>query len=234
MLGDSITRQSVRLAYPVKTASGAGVPIRGCANFSGCRDDVDDMESRESDAAVLADSVLRPAHFSLFYERHLATVAIFLARRVGNELAEDLTAEVFARAFRGRATFRPDHGTGLPWLFGIANHLVADHRRAERRRLTLLQRLQTAEAHFDPDPVSRAELVRQLRQLPAPERDTLLLVVWGELSYAEAASALGVPVGTVRSRIARARQRLAAGIGADRGDSAALHPHAADPGDVNA
>ncbi len=158
---------------------------------------------------MLADSVGCPARFSLFYERHLATVAIFLARRVGNELAEDLAAEVFARAFRGRATFRPDHGTGLPWLLGIANHLVADHRRAERRRLDLLQRLQTAEAHFDPDPGSRAapELVRQLRRLSAPERDTLLLVVWGELSYAEAASALGVPVGTVRSRIARARRR---------------------------
>ncbi|MGI8716169.1 MAG: RNA polymerase sigma factor [Solirubrobacteraceae bacterium] len=182
---------------------------------------------------MLADSVVRPAHFSLFYERHLATVAIFLARRVGSELAEDLTAEVFARAFRSRATFRPDHGTGLPWLLGIANHLVADHRRAERRRLALLQRLQVNEAHFDPDPVSRAEpeLVRQLRRLPAPERDTLLLVVWGELSYAEAASALGVPVGTVRSRIARARQRLTAAIGAD---SSALHPHAADPGDANA
>lgn len=194
------------------------------------------MESRESDAAVLADSVVRPAQFSLFYERHLATVAIFLARRVGNELAEDLAAEVFARAVRGRATFRPDHGTGLPWLLGIANHLVADHRRAERRRLDRLQRLQTAEAHFDPDPVSRAapELVRQLRRLPAPERDTLLLVVWGELSYAEAASALGVPVGTIRSRIARARQRLAAAIAVERGDSAARHPHAADPGDVNA
>ncbi len=191
------------------------------------------MKPRESDAAVLADSVVRPAHFSLFYERHLATVAIFLARRVGSELAEDLTAEVFARAFRGRATFRPDHGTGLPWLLGIANHLVADHRRAERQRLALLQRLQVNEAHFDPDPVVRGEpeLVRQLRRLPAPERDTLLLVVWGELSYAEAASALGVPVGTVRSRIARARQRLTAAIGAD---STVLHPHAADPGDVNA
>jgi RNA polymerase sigma factor (sigma-70 family) len=208
----------------------------GGANFSGCRDDVDDMEPRESDAAGLADSVVRPARFSQFYERHLAAVAIFLARRVGNELAEDLTAEVFARAFRGRTTFRPDHETGLPWLLGIANHLVADHRRAERRRLAVLQRLQPARSHFDPDPFSHSapELMRQLRRLPDADRDTLLLVVWGELSYAEAASALGIPIGTVRSRIARARQRLAAAIGVGRNDPAAVHRPATDPGDVNA
>ena len=54
------------------------------------------------------------------------------------------------------------------------------------------------------------ELVGELLRLPAADRDTLLLVVWGELSYAEAATALGVPIGTIRSRIARARQRLVA------------------------
>jgi len=56
------------------------------------------------------------------------------------------------------------------------------------------------------------ELVGELLRLPAADRDTLLLVVWGELSYAEAATALGVPIGTIRSRIARARQRLVAAI----------------------
>jgi RNA polymerase sigma-70 factor (ECF subfamily) len=58
------------------------------------------------------------------------------------------------------------------------------------------------------------ELVGELLRLPAADRDTLLLVVWGELSYAEAATALGVPIGTIRSRIARARQRLGAAIAA--------------------
>jgi RNA polymerase sigma-70 factor (ECF subfamily) len=130
-------------------------------------------------------------------------------------LSEDLTAEVFVRAFRSRGVFRDDRGSALPWLLGIANHLIADHRRAERRRLEMLQRL----ARFSPVSseisvrVLAPELVGELLRLPAADRDTLLLVVWGELSYAEAATALSVPVGTVRSRIARARQRLGAAIG---------------------
>jgi DNA-directed RNA polymerase specialized sigma24 family protein len=108
----------------------------------------------------------------------------------------------------------------LPWLLGIASNLIADSRRAERRRLEALQRLATV------TPVSSEtrlgvlapELVGELLRLPPADRDTLLLVVWGELSYAEAATALEVPIGTIRSRIARARQRLGAAIGqpADR------------------
>jgi RNA polymerase sigma-70 factor (ECF subfamily) len=136
---------------------------------------------------------------------------------VGSESAEDLTAEVFVRAFRARRTFRAEHDTALPWLLGIASHLVGDHRRAERRRLAALQRIASATpaAVHDDVAVLAPEMVRRLRRLPAADRDALLLVVWGELSYEEAALALGVPVGTVRSRIARARDRLAKAIGDD-------------------
>ncbi len=173
------------------------------------------MESLLSDARILSDSVSEPAMFCSIYERHLQAVASYVARRTGAELSEDLTAEVFVRAFRRRAVFRDDHGTALPWLLGIANNLIADHRRAERRRLEMLRRLATT------TPVSserggRAlapELVGELLRLPAADRDTLLLVVWGELTYAEAATALGVPIGTIRSRIARARHRLGTAIG---------------------
>lgn len=178
------------------------------------------MESLLSDARILSDSVSEPAMFSSLYERHLRAVASYVARRAGPELSEDLTAEVFVRAFRKRAVFRDDHGSALPWLLGIANNLIADHRRAERRRLEALTRLAIAR------PVSSEasagmlapELVGELLRLPAADRDTLLLVVWGELTYAEAATALSVPIGTIRSRIARARQRLGAAIGqpADR------------------
>jgi RNA polymerase sigma factor (sigma-70 family) len=178
------------------------------------------MESLQSDARILRDSVSDPAIFSCVYERHLGAVARYVARRTGAELTEDLTAEVFVRAFRKRAAFRDDHESALPWLLGIANNLIADSRRAERRRLEALQRLATV------TPVSSEtrlgvlapELVGELLRLPPADRDTLLLVVWGELSYAEAATALEVPIGTIRSRIARARQRLGAAIGqpADR------------------
>jgi DNA-directed RNA polymerase specialized sigma24 family protein len=96
-------------------------------------------------------------------------------------------------------------------LLGIANHVISDHRRIEVRQLAALARAAMDERSV-PAPEVRAvapDVVRELRRLPAHERDTLLLVVWGELSYEEAAAGLGVPVGTVRSRIARARARLA-------------------------
>jgi RNA polymerase sigma factor (sigma-70 family) len=173
------------------------------------------MESLLSDARILRDSVSEPAIFSSLYERHLRAVASFVARRTGPELAEDLTAEVFVRAFRKRAVFRDVHRSALPWLLGIANNVIADHRRAERRRLEALQRLAGASPVSSETSVGELapELVGELLRLPAADRDTLLLVVWGELSYAEAATALSVPVGTIRSRIARARQRLGAAIG---------------------
>jgi RNA polymerase sigma-70 factor (ECF subfamily) len=194
------------------------------------------MESRESDAAVLEDSAARPDRFSLVYERHLESVLAYLARRVGSELAEELSAEVFVRAFRARSRFRVERETALPWLLGIANHLVADHRRGERRRLAALQRA----AVSPPDAVQHdvavlaPELVRELRRLPAADRDALLLVVWGELSYEETASALEIPIGTVRSRIARARRRLGEAIGAGTTQTRSSAPTATMKGDTNA
>jgi RNA polymerase sigma-70 factor (ECF subfamily) len=190
-----------------------------------------------SDAVVIAESVGDPARFGELYGRHVRRVAEYLARRVGSELAEDLTAEVFVRAFRGRAAFRAEHDSALPWLFGIASHLVGDHRRAERRRLVALQRLMSEAPSSTDDRIGllTPELVVRLRRLPAGHRDALLLVVWGELSYEEAASALGVSVGTVRSRIARARQRLSRDLAGDApGTALGGHPGAMTEGDWNA
>ncbi len=194
------------------------------------------MGSAESDAGVVAESLVHPARFAVLYERHLGRVAGYLASRLGADLAEDLTAEVFARAFRARGTFRGEPESALPWLLGIASHLVGDHRRAERRRLVGLQRLTiaTPPAVHEDAAVLAPDVVRQLRRLPAAERDTLLLVVWGELSYAEAAVALGVPLGTVRSRISRARDRLAKVISRDTEVVGVVSPPAtATPEDLN-
>lgn len=184
------------------------------ANFLCGHDDVASMGTGESDAALISESLVQPARFALLYERHFQQVARYLSRRVGSEAAEDLTAEVFVRAFRGRGKFRAQRETALPWLLGIANHVVGDHRRAERRRLAGLERLAAATPEaVDAELVELTpEMVRRLRRLPAADRDTLLLVVWGELSYEEAGVALGVPVGTVRSRIARSRARLSKSI----------------------
>ena len=166
-----------------------------------------------ADAELIAASLTDPSRFGDLYERYAPAVLRYLSRRLG-AAGEDAAAETFVRAFRGRDRYQPENDTALPWLLGIAGHIVADHRRAEGRRLAALQRLAAA------TPVGNAEvpgeltveLVAQLRRLPAIDRDALLLVVWGELSYAEAASALGVPLGTVRSRINRARARMAAAV----------------------
>jgi RNA polymerase sigma factor (sigma-70 family) len=193
------------------------------------------MTRPETDAAILTASIADPTRFSVLYERHLEPIAGYLARRVGPELAEDLCAEVFVRAFRARDRYRPDHDSALPWLFGIAGNLVSDNRRAERRRLALLARLarDTPAAAADDDGRRGrldAELARQLRRLPAGDRDALLITAWGELSYEEAAVALGVPIGTVRSRIFRARRRLAAAIGASPPAADTRPPHPATGG----
>jgi RNA polymerase sigma factor (sigma-70 family) len=177
------------------------------------------MASFVMDADVLRESLTQPGLFAALYERHAGAVSIYLIRRVGNGIAEDLTAEVFVRAFRGRAKYDVQHDSALPWLLGIANNLIADHRRVERRRLAAVERLARATPPFAPEGHGfelGADLARALRRLPAVDRDTLLLAVWGELSYEEVALALGVPVGTVRSRIARARKRLVGTAGVQR------------------
>ena len=148
--------------------------------------------------------------FAMLYERHGLAVRRYVGRRVGDGAADDIASEVFTRAFRGRGRYRADHDAALPWLLGIANNVIADHRRVERRRLAAVEHLARerpgwVEHH---DPGLAPELVAALRALPAAERDMLLLVVWGELTQEQAAVAVGLPVGTVSSRITRARKRL--------------------------
>lgn len=177
-------------------------------------DDVRDMESLSTDAELLLWSVEEPALFAGLYERYGLAVRRYVIRRTGDAAGDDLASEVFVRAFRARGRYLAQRDAALPWLLGIANNVIADHRRLERRRLAALERL----ASEAPDLVAHhdtglaPELVAALRRLPAAERDTLLLVVWGELTQDEAAAALGVPAGTVSSRIARARKRLAAAL----------------------
>jgi RNA polymerase sigma factor (sigma-70 family) len=170
------------------------------------------MKEMSSDAELLVRSVGDPPVFAALYERHGQTVRRYVARRVGSEAGEDLAAEVFVRAFRARERYRAERDSALPWLLGVANHVITGHRRSELRRLKALQRLAVAA----PQLIERedyglgADLVRELRRLSGDDRDALLLVVWGELTYEEVAVALDVPIGTVSSRVARARRKLAA------------------------
>ncbi|MFE7271685.1 RNA polymerase sigma factor [Streptomyces sp. NPDC057623] len=180
----------------------------------------------ESDASVIARSRDEPEAFAALFDRHADAVHRYAARRLGGEVADDLVAETFTTAFQQRHRYDPARGAGAdarPWLFGIATNLVGRHRRAEARRFKAMARVPALADHDEPlaeratdRVVARAvrrELAAALAALPARHRDVLLLVAWGDLSYGEAAQALGIPVGTVRSRLHRARSKLREALG---------------------
>jgi len=178
-----------------------------------------------SDGAVIASSLETPGTFGVIFDRHGSTLLRFLARRVDPAEAEDLLGEVFRIAFERRSSFERDRDSARPWLYGIAANLVAKHHRSEARRLRAMARASALRASaarlLDEDPAERAvavadagalwpRVVDAIGALPEAERQVLLLFAWEELSYEEIAQALGVPVGTVRSRLSRGRARLAA------------------------
>jgi RNA polymerase sigma-70 factor (ECF subfamily) len=172
-----------------------------------------------SDGAVIADSLDSPGAFGVIFDRHGSALLRFLARRVDPSDAEDLLGEVFRIAFERRSTFEQDRDSARPWLYGIAANVVAKHHRSEARRLRAIARA-SAERGLADDPAERAvaaadagvrwtRVIDAIGTLPAGERQVLLLFAWEELSYDEIALALGIPVGTVRSRLSRGRARLA-------------------------
>jgi RNA polymerase sigma-70 factor (ECF subfamily) len=169
------------------------------------------MPGMESDAEAIARSLLEPGAFRAVFDRHYPVIRRYLFNRVANaSVAEDLAAETFLRAFAGRAGYTPQASSARAWLFAIATNLLRDEGRAGARRRSLIERLRHERADCGaplpegPDPELRIALAR----LPSHEREALLLFTWADLSYDEIALALDVRLGTVRSRIHRARERL--------------------------
>jgi RNA polymerase sigma-70 factor (ECF subfamily) len=158
-----------------------------------------------------------PRLFAGVFDRHYVAIAGFLRRRVERSLADELAAETFLRAFDGRGRYDVARADALPWLFGIASNLLSRHRRAEERRLRAVARerrladpvpgLDEVDARLDAAAAS-AVLASALASLGVGDREVLLLYAWADLSYEEIAVALGIPVGTVRSRLHRARGLL--------------------------
>jgi RNA polymerase sigma factor (sigma-70 family) len=164
-----------------------------------------------SDASVIAQSLGRPEQFATIFQRHFSSVHAYLSRRVGASLADDLAAHTFVIAFERRDSFRAGADDARPWLFGIATNLMRNQWRAEQRALAALARLVSEEPPASEPELPGGELLgAALQQLDRDQRDALLLYAWEGLSYDEISVALGVPLGTVRSRIARARSRLSA------------------------
>jgi RNA polymerase sigma-70 factor, ECF subfamily len=155
--------------------------------------------------------------FGVLFERHSRAVYNFCFRRTGNwTAAEDLTSIVFLEAWRRRKEVRLKDGRALPWLLGVAVNVLRNRRRSERRHRAAIERLPTqpsidfaddADGRLD-DESRMCETLRTIAKLPRREQEVLALCVWAGLSYEDAALALRLPVGTVRSRLSRARVRV--------------------------
>jgi RNA polymerase sigma factor (sigma-70 family) len=171
--------------------------------------------SPPSDAEVIGRSLDEPEAFGLIYDRHAATLLCFLGRRAGAKVAEGF-GELFRIAFERRKTFDASRATALPWLYGIGSNLLLKHRRGEARWLRASARMaagleavggRASAAALDAR-VLFSRVADAIEALPDGERQALLLFAWEELSYQSLAEALELPIGTVRSRLNRARARL--------------------------
>jgi len=170
------------------------------------------------DAALIERSLCAPECFAQLFDRHAPAIHSYVARRLGPDAADDLTAEVFLIAFQRRRAYNAAYGDARPWLYGIATNLVGRRRRDEVRLLRAIAR--SGERSSD-EPfaeqvtdrvaaqAARGRLASALSRLPRGQRDVLLLTAKG-LSGQEIATAIGVPRGTVASRLARARRKVRA------------------------
>jgi len=157
------------------------------------------------------------AAFGLLFERHANAIYNYCFRRTGDWAgAEDLLSVVFLEAWRQRAKVLPP-GKVLPWLFGIATNVVRNERRSERRHTAALRRMPRPRADDRAVELTDARLDEQrqmtrvlalIERLSRGEQEVFVLCGWFDLSYEDAAVALEIPVGTVRSRLSRARARL--------------------------
>jgi RNA polymerase sigma factor (sigma-70 family) len=180
-----------------------------------------------SDEAVLRESRDRPERFADLFDAYHGEIYRYVASRLSVGHADDVAAETFLVAFRGRARFTGEHVRA--WLYGIATNLIRRHHRDEERKYRALSRADAvhgtvasiASAHDDEHRIVarvaalgvQRDLAAALRALGRGDRDVLLLVAVAELTYPEVAEALGIPEGTVASRLSRARKTVRAALG---------------------
>ena len=169
------------------------------------------------DAELIEASWQDPERFGELFERYYEMIFRYAVRAVGPSDGADVAAEVFTLAFESRTRFDPAYRSAGPWLFGIAANVVGEVLRRRFRSGRAFGRLSppgsepdTADGVADRVDAERTRplLAAALGSLRPEELDVLLLAALGELSYPEIAGALGIPIGTVRSRLHRARQKL--------------------------
>ncbi|MEV8505184.1 RNA polymerase sigma factor [Actinoplanes sp. NPDC051475] len=176
----------------------------------------------DTDAAVIRASLADPDRFASIYDRYAGMLYRYAYQRVGAEVADDVVAEAFLSAFRGRASYDLDRQDARPWLFGILTREIATQHRREQARYRAMARSTYETVQDGPaDRVAarvvadaaRGPLAAALAGLAPGDRDVLLLVAWGQLSYDEVADALNIPQGTVGSRLNRARRKVRKAMG---------------------
>lgn len=172
-----------------------------------------------TDSDIVERSLSDPQLFGSIFDRHFVAIHAYFARRVARTDADDLAGEVFRIAFEKRAGFDPGHGYVRPWLFGISHNVLSRHFRSSTRKDRAVTRLGREHNHNDGGvedridaAVNGAELHRLLEGLRPEEREALILFAVDQLSYDEIAAVMDTPIGTVRSRISRARATLRPGL----------------------
>jgi RNA polymerase sigma-70 factor (ECF subfamily) len=177
------------------------------------------MELRRQERAVPSVTTTHPppdaaAELGRLFDLHGRRILMYLARRTDLQTAEDVLGETFVVALTRWGARDPEAGDPLAWLFGIATNLLRRHWRSERRARRALARAAVPEEVVD-DPSDRVDreravrtVMRELDRMRPSVRDTVLLHAWAELTYEQIAAATDVPIGTVRSRLNRARTAL--------------------------
>ncbi len=158
------------------------------------------------------------AAFERLFDEHAPGLHRYLAGRAGDD-ADDLVAETFLAAWRSRRTYDPERGTARAWLYAIATNLLRTHHRSRARAWLADTRAagragavvdghdRRSAERIDAEALTR-RLAGALERLDERDRDVLLLTGWAGLTPGEVASVLGIPVGTVRSRLHRVRRRI--------------------------
>ncbi|WP_066368453.1 RNA polymerase sigma factor [Herbidospora mongoliensis] len=173
-----------------------------------------DAIATAGDHDLIQRSLAEPECFAALFDRHAPHLHAYVARRLGPDVADDVVSDTFLDAFRRRHVYDPRHTDARPWLYGIASNLVGKHRRRETARYRAYARTgpdETIAALVEEGVTTLAvnrPLLRALASLKPGDRDVLLLVAWAQFTYGEVALALSIPVGTVRSRLNRARAKV--------------------------
>ncbi|MEV4577984.1 RNA polymerase sigma factor [Nonomuraea jabiensis] len=175
-----------------------------------------DPGNAEDDIDLIRRSLREPEAFAVLFDRHALALHRYAVARLGRDAAEDVVSETFLAAFEHRGRYVPYQADARPWLYGIASNVIGKRVRQELARYRAYVR-----GGVDPIEIGgglvehgvgtlavNRPLVAALAGLRAVERDVLLLVAWVGLTYEEVSAALDIPVGTVRSRLNRARKQV--------------------------